>query len=1224
MCSSCLLALLLVAQAPANEVLISDPGDGRIEHSPDFAVTPCPYALAGSYLKAPAGRAGAPAGSIRIAAPVGRYYVYVAWTRHPNGAKDVRVKVGGAEVRVDQSRLANGKMPGDFDRNDWQGEVCTSGLYRITEKPVDLQKSDAITVFRSDTTPGTYTTFEYVLFSPSLYLDDLGNDVVWSGRPLINAKNYGKDFSAQIGWGAAILPSDQPQAAFEWTVPAEGRYVVSVQANRGPNRAAAAPLEIELGKGNVIARKCGQKAERFGRAEWEQVALIEARRGTKLRVRAANDGCVLPDLLRLTPIAASEIIDRRARGFETFTIQWEAASTKRPWLKDVRIVPTAGVDAAVEPFALGQEMPHAARVKVARRWLPLLGGKENRGLAQPAEGSLCVKLADDYGYTLSADLLRREPFVWLRDLGMFACAQGDFASHAAERRVLSGHVEAARKEPFRSTSEQYLKWTGYDELRATQDDRAYEFAYHVPRRPQPRVNESIEALPEVDYAYFVPRVQDFKNRRTYLGWPNVCRHFYVLSNGAIGGGAGSSIGTGHPPAEDFLMQFGAGESPLFRAHCDASVTQSLEDGYHIVVHTRWQQGKNDVHATAFAYPLAGEEVRTGIEPLASFVRLHRTSGKAPLWVKVTTDHVGDCLGAGPALPLAGLGEARLENGRLLTGNRIVLAVDHADATVVSAKEREVVLKIVPKESAVDFVVPYVAVEKRLIEGAQNLGFDKALVAVKRYWDRRLAKGARVDVPDPVVVNQYKTLLPRALNTADLDVHGDYAMKTSPLVYEYVWMVATADAIEGLSRRGHFDEAKQYLEAGFHWQGSQASDASATYSDWKGFFTAPKYYTALLWLNSHGWFQWAAARYYLYSDDRAWLERKLPALLKSLEWTTAQRKATMHDNPDGTRPPNYGWLPPGRVTDGSSGTSTFTDCIDWMGANELVCVLERIGHPRAKEFRQMVDDYRRCIVRGLRLATRGREPVRLNDGTYIPFVPGYLESLGHEESIWYDAEVDGALVGILDSAMLDPTDPMENWVLANLEDNLFVLAPNMADEGHYIGQVFAYLRRDQPKHAIYTFYSLLTSQCSRQTLTTVEERSWGWSRVYDLAPWAFGYYTRTLAGMLANDEGRQMFYCQAMPRKWLDARKTIRVENLQTRFGPTSLKLTSEEDRIVGFVDPPTRYAASAIKLRLRVNGRIEWVKLNGQPAEFDRTLETVRLPDGVRRIEIEAGVQRGK
>ena len=111
---------------------------------------------------------------------------------------------------------------------------------------------------------------------------------------------------------------------------------------------------------------------------------------------------------------------------------------------------------------------------------------------------------------------------------------------------------------------------------------------------------------------------------------------------------------------------------------------------------------------------------------------------------------------------------------------------------------------------------------------------------------------------------------------------------------------------------------------------------------------PRRYTALLWINFHGWMQWAAARYFLFSGDMPWLQEKLPALVESLEWTASQRCLTMHDTPDGTRLDNYGWLPPGRVTDGLAGTSTFSDCINWMGFDELTRLLERIGHPRARE------------------------------------------------------------------------------------------------------------------------------------------------------------------------------------------------------------------------------------------------------------------------------------
>jgi hypothetical protein len=705
----------------------------------------------------------------------------------------------------------------------------------------------------------------------------------------------------------------------------------------------------------------------------------------------------------------------------------------------------------------------------------------------------------------------------------------------------------------------------------------------------------------------------------FLGWPNVCQEFYVLSNGAIGVSSGSGTGTGHPPAEHFTVQFGAGEKPHFKEHGDPSVRQDIDSGYHIIVCTHWNAGDASIVSTALAYPLAGEEVRTGNEPLAAVMHVRRDAkSKLPLWLKIRPDHWG-----GPQKPLAGLAGATIESSCLTAGQRTVLGFAAAKASVASASDQEVLVRLEPEKEHVDLVIPYVAVEKALVMRALAMGFPETMTRAKRYWDNRLASGAIVETPDPVVNNLYKTLLPRTLVCGDLDVQGDYVLKTSPIIYDAVWLHATAYGIEGLARRGHFREARQYLEAAFRWQGSQASDAK-TYTTWKGFFNAPPRYTALLWINFHGWMQWAAARYFLFSGDMPWLQEKLPALVESLEWTASQRRLTMHDTPDGTRLDNYGWLPPGRVTDGSAGTSTFSDCINWMGFDELTRLLERIGHPRAREFRAVDDDYRVCILRGLRRAISRREPVRLNDGTFVPFVPGYLESTGHEENMWYAAVVDGGLEGILDSGVMPPGEPIEDWVLGNLEDNLFVIAPNLADEAYFLGHGCAYLRRDQPQHAIYTLFSVTASHMSRQTLTTFEHRSWGANRVYDLTPWPLGYYTRMLAGMLAWDEGgNELVYCRATPRAWLDPGRRIRVERLQTRFGPTSLTLAAQQDRIEGVVELPARLPPKVVQLRLRASGKITSVRLNDQPTPFDPATSTVTLPASARRVRVHATIDRG-
>jgi hypothetical protein len=127
-------------------------------------------------------------------------------------------------------------------------------------------------------------------------------------------------------------------------------------------------------------------------------------------------------------------------------------------------------------------------------------------------------------------------------------------------------------------------------------------------------------------------------------------------------------------------------------------------------------------------------------------------------------------------------------------------------------------------------------------------------------------------------------------------------------------------------------------------------------------------------------------------------------------------------------------------------------------------------------------------------------------------------------------------------------------------------------------------------------------------------------VWDLTPWPLGYYTRMLAGMLCYDEGDELMYGRATPRAWLEPGKSIRVERLQTRFGPTSFALTAGEDGVTGFIELPARRRPREALLRLRLNGTVEALRLNGRAAPFDGETGTARLPRRAGRVAVEARV----
>ncbi len=907
---------------------------------------------------------------------------------------------------------------------------------------------------------------------------------------------------------------------------------------------------------------------------------------------------------------------------ETVTIQWEDVSDTKPWLREVAIVSAGGTPLQCARLEDSAGMPNGVLVHVPAADVPVIG-QSGRVLRNAWEGSLQVRLADDYGFSLSSRLLAQEPFVWLQDLGIFVCKEGNFSTHGPAMKRMASEVDAARRKPFHITSDRFYEHTEFrvDSPRFdNQDPGPLKAAYGLPRVLAPRVTESLATLPEVDYEYFFARVADPRHRTMFLGWPDVSVEFYVQSNGAIGVSARSVKGTRHPLPEYFLVRFGVGETPEFREHGDPAAVQSLEDGFHTICHTQWPSAAGPCTATAFAYPLAGEAVQTGYEPLGAFVRIR--GNRAPVWLEVTPWSYNNMKDAEFENPLSGLSSARIENGLLIAGSRNTMAVT-GKAALIDATDERVLVRIEPQGGAVDLVIPSIAVDNGLLRDAAARGFDETFARAKAFWESRLAAGATIDTPSRIVNDVYKTLLPRTLVCADLDADGDYALKTSPVIYDTVWLSITALGIEGLARRGHFEEAKRYLDTVFNWQKAQDKTVAGQETP-KGRFAPPEKYPAPPWVNFHGWTQWAAARYFLYSDDRAWLEEKLPQLIRSMDWVASQRQLTKVQNEDGTKPVNFGWLPGGQVTDNSRGTSAFSDAPNWAGLLELTRVLERIGHPRAAEFRAETEDYRACIVRGLRLAARERDPVRLNDGTFVPYVPGYLESSGHEESMWYAAVVDAALEGILDLGVLPRGEPMEDWLLNHLEDNLFVFAPNLADEAFYAGHAFTYIRRDQPDHAIYTLFSLLASHMSRQTLTTFEHRSWGRARVWELTPWAMGYYTRLMANLLCNDDGpdeQELVYCAATPRAWLDPGKSIQIEGLQTRFGPTSFVLEAEASQITGTIDLPQRFLPRTARLRLRVNGAVTSVKFNGSPAAIDDR-GYAALPLDSPRVDVQAIVQR--
>ena len=290
------------------------------------------------------------------------------------------------------------------------------------------------------------------------------------------------------------------------------------------------------------------------------------------------------------------------------------------------------------------------------------------------------------------------------------------------------------------------------------------------------------------------------------------------------------------------------------------------------------------------------------------------------------------------------------------------------------------------------------------------------------------------------------------------------------------------------------------------------------------------------------------------------------------------------------------------------------------------VLHEIGNPRAAEFQAEADDFRRCIQDSERRSAAERPLQRLNDGTWVPHLPSFLNAAGDETGpdSKYAGVIDGGWAwGILDTHLFPLGSTEVRWLAQLWEDSYTPLVPGTPDEPFSNGILDEYLHEDRIENFLYDFYSMSANTLDRETLTTYEHRSWGVKRAFELTPWAAGYWTMSFTNMLCRTEGDDLLLLQATPRRWMEDGQSISVQRLQTEFGPISFEVHSRLSRgiIDATVQVPSRQAPQRLRLRLRVPAghQLRSVKLDGRSwNDFDPAQEWITLPPSPGTIHVEA------
>jgi hypothetical protein len=238
-------------------------------------------------------------------------------------------------------------------------------------------------------------------------------------------------------------------------------------------------------------------------------------------------------------------------------------------------------------------------------------------------------------------------------------------------------------------------------------------------------------------------------------------------------------------------------------------------------------------------------------------------------------------------------------------------------------------------------------------------------------------------------------------------------------------------------------------------------------------------------------------------------------------------------------------------------------------------------------------------------------VQLRDHTWIPYVPGEINTLQRTLEDWYPADVDTGPVHLLRLKAVASNSDLAGWLLQDHEDNLFFKGWGIANEPVYNQQATAYLQRDDPKAVIRSFYSYMASAFSHSALEPVEHRFTHGQ--YFGPPSTDGAWFELYRNMLVMErDDDSLLLAGFTPRRWLEDGQRIEVLRAPTRFGTLSMTLQSESAsrHIDADVQMPERTQPGALIVRLRhpTGDRIRRVTVNGQSwQDFDPGKEWVRI-----------------
>ncbi|NJD01511.1 MAG: hypothetical protein FIA99_02655 [Ruminiclostridium sp.] len=407
-----------------------------------------------------------------------------------------------------------------------------------------------------------------------------------------------------------------------------------------------------------------------------------------------------------------------------------------------------------------------------------------------------------------------------------------------------------------------------------------------------------------------------------------------------------------------------------------------------------------------------------------------------------------------------------------------------------------------------------------------------------------------------------------------------------------------------------------------------------------------------------------AEHYFITKDKEWLEECSEKIKACCEWLLTERKWHMVTYPNGSKPWDYGLLPPARGGDMDIWESWYQmNAYAYSALTKSAKVLAVLDGEYAALLENKALEFKNDILTAVKKSMELSPVKPIRNGIFVPMIPPfpYLRGMGVElvppsPSIgrpWLD--IDHSAIALVHMEVIDPQSIEADWILDILEDNFMLdasIMPKKWDQvygvhpdtkgrdtpammtdydvekdwfswggtgwqnGYYpLAQV--YLSKDDISCFIRTFYNTYALHVDLESYWMREHAA---TLRYPPKTFEEALFLHRLRDMLIYEYEDILWIAKAVPRSWLDAGCSIEVENAATKFGMVSYCIDS---KINGLIDVKLKLPNDPkignlyLKLRYTKGVKIAGVKVNGQIWEdFDDESEIVRLKEASGDIHV--------